>query len=135
MDMVVLGCRAQNLRVLRKIALSQRRHDAATAGTGDAQANLIPDGERLADPGILDEGSLAGRGRDHDVGPKSLHLETPLRIQLAKAVERRRGQQMNHGTVEEGSLRQREVRDRVSVVEAFHVGPILFGIGRPWIAR
>src|SRR2546427_9697610 len=112
-----------------------RSHDTATAGAGDAQANFVPDGERLADPGILHEGSLAGRGHDHDVGPKSPHLETPLRIQLAEAVERRRGQQMNRGAVEECSLRQREVGDRVSVVEAFHVGSVLFGIGRPWIAR
>src|SRR2546427_4598214 len=52
-----------------------RSHDTATAGAGDAQANFVPDGERLADPGILHEGSLAGRGHDHDVGPKSPHLD------------------------------------------------------------
>src|SRR5207249_11667216 len=48
MEMVVLRCRAQNLRVPRKIALIQRRHDAAAAGTGAAHAHLLVDGDRLA---------------------------------------------------------------------------------------
>jgi Antitoxin MazE-like len=64
------------------------------------------------------------RGRDRDVGPKPPHLETPVRIELAKAVERRHGQRMNRGTVGECSLRQREVGDRVSVLRAQGLRPI-----------
>src|SRR3989449_10756249 len=37
---------------------------------------------------------------------------------------------MDYGTVEERSDRQSEISDGVAEVEAFHVGPVLFGIGR-----
>src|SRR5438093_2436326 len=35
---------------------------------------------------------------------------------------------MDRGSIEKRSLRQREIGDRVAVVEAFKVGPVLFGI-------
>src|SRR5258705_6386232 len=35
---------------------------------------------------------------------------------------------MDRGAVEECPLRQREIRDRVAVVEAFHVRPVLLSI-------
>src|SRR4029077_4967113 len=37
---------------------------------------------------------------------------------------------MDHGTVEECPLGQSEIGDRVPVVEAFHVRPVLLGIDR-----
>jgi hypothetical protein len=48
--LVVLGCRAQDARIPREIPLGQGGHHTARAGTGNAQANLIPDGQRVADP-------------------------------------------------------------------------------------
>jgi hypothetical protein len=35
---------------------------------------------------------------------------------------------MHHGNVEECPLREREIRDRVSVVEAFHVWPVFLSV-------
>ena len=40
------------------------------------------------DPGILDELLHSGGGFDHHVGPEPPHLESSLRIELAKAVYR-----------------------------------------------
>ena len=54
-DLVVLGCRAQDTRIPRQVPLGQGRHDTADAGPGDTEANRIADGERVANPGILDE--------------------------------------------------------------------------------
>ena len=44
---VVLGCCTQDASIFREIALRERRHHAAGAGTSDAQANGIPDREDL----------------------------------------------------------------------------------------
>ncbi|MDX6459879.1 MAG: hypothetical protein QOE55_3576, partial [Acidobacteriaceae bacterium] len=52
---VVLGRCAQDTCISREIALRQRSHHTAGAGTSDAQANGIPDREDLPDPGILHE--------------------------------------------------------------------------------
>src|SRR2546428_1332585 len=38
---------------------------------------------------------------------------------------------MDHGNVEECPLREREIGDRVPVVETFHVRPVLLRIDRP----
>jgi hypothetical protein len=98
------------------------------AGPGDAQANGITDGHRLADPGILNEVLLVRGRRDHDVGTKARDLEAPLRIELVQPVERGGGQQMHHGTVEERPLGKGEVGHGVPVLESFQVGPILLGV-------
>src|SRR5262249_36021418 len=59
---IVLGCCAQDTCILREITLRKRRHHAAGAGTGDAQANGIVDREHSPDPSILHEIILAGHG-------------------------------------------------------------------------
>src|SRR5207249_7477048 len=80
---------------------------------------------------ILRKALLIRAQLHHDVWTKPPDFEATLRIQLAQAIERGRGQYMDHGTVEECLLGQREIRDRVPVVEAFHVRPVLLGIDRP----
>src|SRR2546428_7724358 len=42
---------------------------------------------------------------------------------------------MDHGNVEECPLREREIGDRVPVVETFHVRPVLLRIDRPALSR
>src|SRR5918994_6496457 len=40
-DLVVLGCRAQDARILGQISLRQRYHNASGAGAGDSQVHLV----------------------------------------------------------------------------------------------
>ena len=122
--------RAQDARVRRQVPLGQRGHHAARAGAGDAQAHRVPDGERLALPGVLGEARLAG-GVHHEVRAEPPHLEAAPGVQRAQPVERGGGEQVDHRQVEEGARRQREVGDRVAVVEPLHVRPVLLGRGRP----
>src|SRR6266571_8438918 len=81
-DLIVLGRGSQNPWVLWQVALGEGRHDAARAGASDAQAHLVTDGERVADPRIFDEVLNAVGGLHDDVRPEAPHLEPPLRIQL-----------------------------------------------------
>src|SRR2546428_1470113 len=74
MGLIVLHRRAQDTGVLREISLGQGRHDTATAGARDAQANLVPDGQRATDPGILDKARLSAQRFHHDVRAKSRDL-------------------------------------------------------------
>jgi len=127
-DLIVLRHRAQNARIPWQVPLGQGRHHTAATGPGDAQANRISYCERVAAPSILDEIFLTGGRRYNDVGTKARDLETPLRIELVEPVERSRGQQMHHRTVEECPLWQTEVGDGVPEVEALHVGPVLLGV-------
>ena len=94
-DLVVLGRRAQDSRILGEIPLGQGRHHTAGAVTCDAQANLISDDERVADPGIFNEGLLTGSRLHHEVWTKPPHLEAPCRIEFTEPVERGRRQQMD----------------------------------------
>ena len=52
-DLVMLGRRAQDSRILREIPLRESGHHTTPARTDDVQAHRRPDGERVADPGIL----------------------------------------------------------------------------------
>src|SRR2546425_3493135 len=52
-DLVMLGCRAQDSRIPRQIPLRESGHHATPARPGDVQTHRRPDGERVADPGIL----------------------------------------------------------------------------------
>src|SRR5205809_5367971 len=72
----------------------------------------------MTEPVILNEVLFARCRRNNNVWTKPPHLEAPLRIQFAQAIERGRGQQVDRGTVEERFLRQSEIGDRLSVVEA-----------------
>src|SRR5262249_32096855 len=103
-NLIVLGRRPQDSRILRQIPLGQSRHHTARAGTRDLQANLIPDGERAANPGVLNEGPLTGSWLHHDVWTKPSHLEASYRIQFTKPVECGRRQKMDGGTVEKCTL-------------------------------
>ena len=47
-DLVVLRRRAQDARIPWLVPLGQGRHHTAATGPGDAQANRISDGERVA---------------------------------------------------------------------------------------
>ena len=80
LDMVVLCRCAQDVRISGEIPLRQGRHHATTARTRDAQANLIAEGERVADPGILNETPLAGGRLYDDIRSKSPNLKTPSRL-------------------------------------------------------
>jgi hypothetical protein len=75
--------------------LRQGRHHTATARTRAAQANLIADGERMTDPGILNEAPLTGGRLYYDIGSKSPNLKALSRVQLTEAVKRRGRQQMD----------------------------------------
>jgi len=101
----------------------------ASSSHNGGKDNGIPDREHFSDPSILNEVSTAILGLHHDIGAESVRLEAPLWVQVPEPVKRRGSQQMNEGGVEERPLRQREVRDSVSMLEAFHVQPILLGIG------
>src|SRR5688500_1850672 len=57
-DLVMLGRRSEDSRILREIPLRESGHYATPARTGDVQANFIPDGECVADPDILSEDLL-----------------------------------------------------------------------------
>ena len=52
-DLIVLGRRAQNSRILGQISLEQGCHHATPARASDVQAHRRPDGERVAGPRIL----------------------------------------------------------------------------------
>src|SRR5262249_4454227 len=52
-DLVMLGRCAQDSRIPREIPLRKSGHHATPARTGDVQPHRRPDGERVADPGIL----------------------------------------------------------------------------------
>src|SRR2546427_8682569 len=84
---------------------------------------------------MLNEVFHAAGGLRDDIRPESPDLETPRWIQLAEPVDSGRGQQMDDGTVEECALRQIEVGDRVPVIEAVHIRPVLLGFGRPGIGK
>ena len=66
--LIVLDRRPQDARILGEVTLGERCHHAAQAGASDAQANGVPDGEHLADPGVFDEILFAVRGLENDVG-------------------------------------------------------------------
>src|SRR5262249_44041358 len=127
---VVLCCCSQDTYIFWEIGLRERRHHAAGARTGDAQANSIADRNRLPDPSILHKIFLAGI-RLHDyVWTEPPNLEAPLWIKHSKPIDRGRGQQMHDGTIEKGTLRQAEIRDCIPVVEPFDIRPVFFGCGR-----
>src|SRR6266849_2338472 len=77
-DLVVLGRRAQDSRILREISLREGGHHATPARAGDVQAHRRPDGERVADPGILRKALLSGGELHHDVWTKPPDLEAAL---------------------------------------------------------
>src|SRR5712692_10039894 len=52
-DAVMLGRRAEDSRIPREIPLRESGHHTTRARAGDVQAHRRPDGERVADPGIL----------------------------------------------------------------------------------
>src|SRR5262249_3040850 len=57
-DLVMLGRCAQDSGIAREIPLRESGHHATPARTGDVQAHRRPDGERMADPGILGKALL-----------------------------------------------------------------------------
>ena len=85
-----------------------------------------PSATVLADPAVLDEPQLRS-GRDDDVRPETPNLETAVRIQRAQPVNRRRGEQVHDGDVEECPGRQAEVKHGIPVVQAGDVRPVLLG--------
>src|SRR6266404_4278426 len=52
-DLVMLGRRAEDSRIPRQIPLRESGHHATPARPGNVQTHRRPDGERVADPGIL----------------------------------------------------------------------------------
>src|SRR5207248_968568 len=83
----------------REIPLSESGQHATPAGASDVQARRRPDGERAANPRILRNALLTRAQLHHDVWTKPPDYEAAWRIQLAQAIERGRGQYMDHGTV------------------------------------
>src|SRR3989442_2908101 len=90
--LVMLGRRAQDSRIPREIPLRESGHHATPARTGDVQARCRPDGERVADPGILRKALLTTGQLHHDVRTKPPDLEAALRVQLTQAIECGRSQ-------------------------------------------
>ena len=114
MDLVVLGRSPQNTRITGQISLRQRRHHATGARACDTEANLIADGECMANPGVLNEALHAADGLHDDVWAKAAHLKSPWWIQFPQMVEGGRCQQMDGSTVEEGAHRQSKVGDSLT---------------------
>jgi hypothetical protein len=54
----MLGRRAEDARIMWEIPLRERGHHAPRARANDAQAYVIPDGEGVADSGILRKAHL-----------------------------------------------------------------------------
>ena len=54
---IVLDRRAQNTAIAREIVLGEGGHDAAAAGPGDVQPNLVSDGQGVTDSRILTSSS------------------------------------------------------------------------------
>jgi hypothetical protein len=129
--MSVLHGSAQDPAILRKVSLGECGHHAAAAGAGNAQAHVVADRERAADPGLFGKLRLPVHGVDDDVRTKARDFEAPLRVEAAEPAERGGRQEMNGRTVEECARRQREFGDGISVVEALEIGPVLFGLRRP----
>ena len=77
------------------------------------------------DPGILDELLHSGGGFDHHVGPEPPHLESSLRIELAKAIYRGCRKNVNCREVEEGLWRHKLLCNLLSVGKTLYVRPIL----------
>ena len=128
---IVLNRRPQDPAILGEGSLGQRYHHTATAGTRNAQMNLVPDGQCVADPGIFSKALLTAHRFHHDVGTKSLGLETPLRIEVPEPIQRGCCQEMDRRAVEKRSRWEGEIGDGVPVIESFDIRPILFGIRRP----
>src|SRR5207249_215632 len=102
-----------------------------TAGARDAQANLVPDGQRAADPGLFSKAVLTPHKVHDDVGTKSLDLETSLWVEVPEPVERGAGQEMDRRAIEKRPRWEREIGDRVPVVQACDIRPVLFGLRCP----
>src|SRR3989440_5792870 len=134
-DLIVLGRCPQNTGITGQVSLRQRRHHTAGARTCDTEANLIADGERVANPGVLNEVLYVAGGLHDDVWAKAAHLESPWWIQFPQPVKGGRCQQMDGSTVEEGAFWQSKVGDSLAEVESFHIRPVLFSIRRPGIGR
>src|SRR6266511_2652829 len=81
---IVLRCGTQDAHILREVPLRQRSHDAARARTGDPQADVVSDRDRVTDPFVFHEALLIRPRRYDDVRPKPPNLEPPLRIELAQ---------------------------------------------------
>src|SRR2546422_4210187 len=96
----MLGGRAKDAVVLRQVALGKRGHNAARAGTEDAQHHLVADRGRTVEPGVLDETGLSGR-LDHDVWAETSHLESALRVKLTQLVDGRSRENVHGPEVEE----------------------------------
>src|SRR5882724_6100323 len=109
LDVVVLCRSAKDTRIFGKIPLRQGRHHTTSAWTSDAQANLIADGQRVADPAVLDKAPFTGSRQYYNIRSKSSHLKTPLLVKLAELVERRGRYQMDDRTVEERAGRQSKI--------------------------
>ena len=89
------------------------------------QAHLVPDGERLTDPGLFHKTLRTPHRLQHDVGTKALDLETPLRIAFPEPVKRGCSQEMDRRAVEKRPRWESEIGDGVPVVEAFEIRPVL----------
>jgi len=73
-DLIVPGRCPQNTGIMGQVCLRQRRHHTAGARACDTEANLIADGERVANPGVLNEVLHAAGGLHDDVWAKAAHL-------------------------------------------------------------
>src|SRR6266516_2149560 len=75
-DLIVLGRCPQNTGIMGQVCLRQRRHHTAGARACDTEANLIADGERVANPCVLNEVLHAAGGLHDDVGTELKRVRT-----------------------------------------------------------
>ena len=119
----------QDSGVLGQVPLRQGDHDAAGAGFSDGKADVAADRHGVPDPAVLSEALVVRAGRHDDVGAEAPRLEAPLRVPAPEAIDRRCGQQVHHGGVEERPGRHVKIGHGVPVVQASHVRPVLLGRG------
>jgi hypothetical protein len=97
------------------------------AGFSDGQADVAADRDGAADPVVFREAGIVVLRRHDDVGAEAPDFEAAVWVQHPQAVDRRGGQQVHNGDVEERPGRHLEIGHAVPVVQAGDVRPVLLG--------
>lgn len=98
-------------------------HHTTTAGPREAQAHLLPDGQRVTDPGLFGKALLTPYRVHHDVEAPALDLDWPVRLGVRPPGECGGGQEVGG----------RAVGDGVPGVAAFLIRPVLARLCRAGI--
>lgn len=99
---VEIGGGAEDLWIVRDVAVGERRHDATGTGDGDANADFGADGDGAADPVIFGEGD-GNFGIDDEVGAEALDGEVAIGIGGGEGTEGGGADDVDASVIEESA--------------------------------